>query len=134
MDGRKVTPLEVAVCLRRCVAGVSSRICEECPARGREPDRNCVDELHRMGATAIEELCWELRKHENAAKGKTCGTCQHFDRDPGRSSGRCRKRRYLKNRYGQSDSREFIPTQSRTACKSDYEPMEQEEMNRDKEN
>lgn len=124
---RKLMPQEVAECLRACVPGVSPGVCEGCAVRRRSADGCCLKELHGAAADAIDELVRQLRRHEGVARDKTCGSCRNFIRDPGRSTGRCRIRRYLRNRWGQENGREFIPTQSRIACKTEYIPIEQEE-------
>lgn len=55
----------------------------------------------------------------SSTTGMTCGSCDHFKRIPGTCRGRCSERPYCRNKYGHTDERrgEFMPSQSRIACK-----------------
>lgn len=100
--------------------------CNGCLSRGPERGTRAEAEAawNSRCDNALAELTAELRRYENPAKGKTCGTCRNFQRDPGRSSGRCAKRMYVTDRWGKLTDRIFEPVQSRIACKAGYEPKE----------
>lgn len=55
----------------------------------------------------------------SSTTGMTCGACEHFKRIPGTCRGKCSERPYCRDKYGYTDERrgEFMPAQSRIACK-----------------
>ena len=53
------------------------------------------------------------------ANENTCGMCKHYTPVEG-AYGRCAKREFQKNRWGQN-IREFVPGRSRRACVADFE-------------
>ena len=50
-----------------------------------------------------------------------CGECKNFIRASDKAYGRCKVHKFIKTRSGKETNREFIPYQSRTACKQFYE-------------
>lgn len=60
-----------------------------------------------------------------ASEGRTCGSCGHFKRIPGRNCGTCKVRPHYTDRRGHIDTHRgtFTPSQSRKCCKQ-YVPHE----------
>lgn len=55
----------------------------------------------------------------------TCGSCRHFQPNPGMASGKC-DRRMKRNRRGDPTGQVLYVTQSHKACRDDYERRQDE--------
>lgn len=90
--------------------------------------KKVVAELDLYRKLCSLERLEELMKAEREGRiciippstGRVCGTCEHFNREPGCKWGTCKVKRNVVDRYNRPTEFPFRPYQSRTACKSDY--------------
>lgn len=106
----------------------SSKEVELCPA--------CEKALNRLGSYVVPatDRLADILKADREGRlvikapplEETCGTCEHFQREPGTAHGEC-DCRMKGDRYKKSSGRKLQVTQGRKRCRPDYVKRTEEE-------